>query len=78
MIIHALDDPFMTPDILPKATELSPSTTLELAGHGGHVGFVSRPSQNWLDERIAGYLAGHLPGRAPCAAAPTSNKASQS
>jgi len=63
LIIHALDDPFMTPQILPKATELSPTTTLELASHGGHVGFVSGPSENWLDERIADYLAGHLPGR---------------
>ena len=77
LIIHAHDDPFMTPDILPKATELSPTTTLELASHGGHVGFVSRPSQNWLDERIGSYLAGYLPGQPPHPTAQASNKGPQ-
>jgi predicted alpha/beta-fold hydrolase len=60
LIIHAQDDPFMTPEVIPEATELSPSTTLELATHGGHVGFVHGPSQYWLDQRISGYLAEHL------------------
>lgn len=60
LIIHAHDDPFMTPDIIPKAAELSPTTTLELASHGGHVGFVSGPCHYWLDQRISDYLAGYL------------------
>lgn len=60
LLIHALDDPFMTQDALPRADELSPSVTLELSRRGGHVGFVSggvpgRPIY-WLDKRIPEFL----------------------
>jgi len=59
LIIHALDDPFMTPEILPTKDELSPAITLEISEHGGHVGFVSgtalRPKY-WLDSRIVNWL----------------------
>ena len=41
LIIHAEDDPFMTPEVLPKEDELSCSTILEVSPHGGHVGFIS-------------------------------------
>ena len=40
LIIHAMDDPFMTPDVLPLESELSESTTLHIYEHGGHVGFI--------------------------------------
>lgn len=55
-IIYALDDPFFTPEVLPTEDELSNSVTLELANHGGHVGFIEgsvpfRP-HFWLDSRI--------------------------
>ena len=64
LIIHALDDPFMTPAILPTEQELSPSTTLELARKGGHVGFISgrmpgKPTY-WLDQRIPEFLKDYL------------------
>lgn len=64
LIIHALDDPFMTPDVLPKEDELSTHVTLEIARGGGHVGFISghipgRPTY-WLDQRIPEYLCGYL------------------
>lgn len=60
LIIHALDDPFMTPDIVPTADELSKDVTLELSDKGGHVGFVTgyipgKPVY-WLDQRIPSYL----------------------
>ena len=60
LIVHAKDDPFMGPDILPKAEELSPYVTLELPDAGGHVGFVSAgpwgmPSY-WLEAHLADYL----------------------
>ncbi len=60
LIIHALDDPFMTPDAVPRSDETGPGVVLELHRRGGHVGFVSghwplRP-RFWLDERVAGYL----------------------
>lgn len=60
LVVHALDDPFMTADIVPAAEALSPYVTLELARGGGHVGFISadrfgRP-QCWLESRLAEFL----------------------
>lgn len=56
LIIHALDDPFMYPDSVPNAEEISADVTLELSQRGGHVGFIGgktlgQPSY-WLEERI--------------------------
>ena len=64
LMLHAEDDPFMTPDTVPRGEELSPSARLELSAHGGHVGFVHgslpwRP-RYWLEERIPAFLATHL------------------
>ncbi|MDP3704738.1 MAG: hydrolase [Legionellaceae bacterium] len=60
LIIHALDDPFMTPDVVPLAHELSDNVTLELSRKGGHVGFISGHIPGnpiyWLDQRIPDYL----------------------
>ena len=60
LIIHALDDPFMTEEVLPTTCdEVSISVTLELSKHGGHVGFVGgscgKPNY-WLEEKIADYF----------------------
>jgi len=59
LILHAIDDPFMTPLAVPRRDELSPAVTLELTAHGGHVGFVGgtvlKP-QYWLEERILRFL----------------------
>ncbi|HWU68349.1 MAG TPA: hydrolase [Stenotrophobium sp.] len=61
LIINADDDPFMDPAILPVAEELAPQVTLELAGHGGHVGFVAAgrfgQPEYWLEPHIEHYLA---------------------
>jgi len=63
LILQALDDPFMTRDILPDEAELSSTTQLELSRHGGHVGFISgtifRP-EFWLEKRIPEYLSEFL------------------
>lgn len=56
LIIHAKDDPFMTPEVIPNAEELSASTTLELSNHGGHVGFIDKNGY-WLEKRIPEFLA---------------------
>jgi len=60
LILQALDDPFMTQDILPDEAELSSTTQLELSRYGGHVGFISgtifRP-EFWLEKRIPEYLS---------------------
>ena len=64
LIIHALDDPFMTPDVLPKSNELSNDVTLELSRRGGHVGFITghfpgKPGY-WLDQRVPQFLQDYL------------------
>ncbi|MFA6303684.1 MAG: hydrolase [Legionella sp.] len=64
LLIHAKDDPFMTPDVLPNEDELSEHVLLELSEKGGHVGFVSAGYLGtpvyWLDQRIPEYLAQFL------------------
>ncbi len=60
LILHALDDPFMTPAVVPKAHELSPSIRLEISPHGGHIGFVEGKTpwraRYWLEDRIPRFL----------------------
>jgi len=55
LIIHALDDPFMTPEILPTSEEISPAIELMVLENGGHVGFIGgrifKPFY-WLDLMI--------------------------
>ena len=63
LLIQAVDDPFMTPEVLPGADELSPQVQLEFTRHGGHVGFISgsipfRPKY-WLEQRIPAFLLNH-------------------
>ncbi len=66
LIIHALDDPFMIPQIVPQEKELSSKVTLELSQHGGHVGFIAAANDNasrpayWLEQRIPEFLKPHL------------------
>jgi predicted alpha/beta-fold hydrolase len=60
LIINALDDPFMTPAVIPLADRLSDQVTIELAESGGHVGFIEggtpwRP-KFYLPSRILGFL----------------------
>jgi len=61
LVLHAADDPFMTPETVPQNAELSPAVSLELSRHGGHVGFVGgrwpwKP-EYWLERRILEHLA---------------------
>ena len=60
LIVNALDDPFMTPDVIPDEGQLSELVTLEVSENGGHVGFVSggtpwRP-RFYLPGRLIGFL----------------------
>ena len=60
LIVNALDDPFMTPEVIPDAPLLSDHVTLEVADHGGHVGFIEggtpwRP-RFYLPERLISFL----------------------
>jgi predicted alpha/beta-fold hydrolase len=60
LIIHALDDPFMTPKCLPTESQLSSHVILEIAKNGGHVGFITRDKMHqpafWLGHRIPEFL----------------------
>jgi len=60
LVVHALDDPFMTADIVPDVESLSFHVTLEIAHNGGHVGFVSAGAFGkpycWLERRLTEYL----------------------
>ena len=63
LIVHAVDDPLMPPDIAPDASMIPPNVRVELSDTGGHVGFVHgtpwKP-RYWLDERIRNYLQRHF------------------
>jgi len=59
LIIHALDDPFMTKDILPLQKDLPNNIQLQVSKYGGHVGFISGSFLNptyWLEENIIKFL----------------------
>lgn len=59
-ILYALDDPFFTRDVVPHQNEMAQSVTLELAKHGGHVGFISHKDQTepWLDNWVGSAISG--------------------
>lgn len=65
LIVHARNDPFMPPTVLPDASELSSTIELDVQSDGGHVGFVSGGSpwrpRYWLDNRIPVWLKKFLP-----------------
>jgi len=63
LIIHALDDPFMAPGILPDAKRLPSNVQLQVSQHGGHVGFIEGSLLQpgfWLERCIPDYLASLL------------------
>lgn len=59
LILHADDDPFMPPDLFARLPAPSPSVRVEIARHGGHVGYVERRGGRlgpWLTRRIEAQL----------------------
>lgn len=60
LAIHAKDDPFMTPAIIPEARQLPATVTIEVCEQGGHVGFIAAgprlAPRFWLEERIPQFL----------------------
>jgi predicted alpha/beta-fold hydrolase len=59
LIIHSLDDPFVSGLSLPTVSELAPQTHFELHERGGHVGFVEGSLRNpgyYLERRIPQWL----------------------
>lgn len=59
LVLHAKDDPFMSPDIVPDKTLLSDKVKIELSDTGGHVGFMQGTPMSprlWVNERILDVL----------------------
>ncbi len=60
LLIQSLDDPFLTPSVLPATNELSATTELEVIEKGGHVGFIGRVKSGgldyWLEQKIVNFL----------------------
>lgn len=64
LIINALDDPFMTPDVIPAEEAVSDAVTIEVSERGGHVGFIHggtpwKPDY-YAPKRIIAFLESHL------------------
>lgn len=61
LVVQALDDPFLRPDIVPPDHALPSAVTVELSRAGGHVGFVAgaHPGapEYWLEGRLLRFLA---------------------
>ena len=61
LIINSRDDPFMLPEMLPDANNLSNSVQLEISNSGGHVGFISGGTpykpKFYLPKRIFNFLS---------------------
>ena len=64
LLVHALDDPFMVPEIVPQASELSELIQMAFVPVGGHVGFVSGSSPgkewSWLSQIIPSFFETNL------------------
>jgi hypothetical protein len=58
LVVHARDDPFLSPEAIPTAAEVGPAVTLDIHDRGGHVGFVAGRWQPdfWLERRIPAFL----------------------
>ena len=60
LIIHSKDDPFMSPEVIPRQEELSSTIILEVSEKGGHVGFIGGTFfsiEYWLEQRIVKFLS---------------------
>jgi len=65
LVIHARDDPFFQPEVVPTDAELSPTVRFELSERGGHVGFVAGRGRYWVDHRVPRWLDATLGSSAP-------------
>lgn len=63
LLIHSLNDPFMTPDSVPSPEDLAPSVTLEVHRKGGHVGFLESSGRSYLERRVPEFLLERLGGK---------------
>ncbi|TVQ94397.1 MAG: hydrolase [Deltaproteobacteria bacterium] len=61
LVVHALDDPFFTPEVLPQPHEVPAAVQLEVEPAGGHVGFVEGRlplrGRYYVDTRVPAFFA---------------------
>jgi len=67
LLIHAVDDPFLPPDSIPReSARANPALDLRLEHEGGHVGFLEGSPgapRFWADEAAADFLSDALGAR---------------
>lgn len=60
LLLNAANDPFLPPEALPRADEVSEAVTLFQPAHGGHAGFVGstggRLHLQWLPQTVLSYF----------------------
>lgn len=57
LLIQSADDPLIPDGVLPAAGSLPDNVQLLLSRAGGHVGFIAGAGSNWLERRIADFVA---------------------
>jgi len=59
LIVHANDDPFLGPDVVPHPDEMNPHVTYEKHPHGGHMGFINYQHRfySWLPTRLVKWVS---------------------
>ncbi|MBY5993056.1 hydrolase [Ferrimonas balearica] len=66
LLLHALDDPFMTPQVVPPREAIGPAVQLELCPNGGHVGFIEGgwpwAPRFYLERRLMRFFEAEQPG----------------
>ena len=64
LLVHAIDDPFLLPRVVPKPDECGPLVEQMISARGGHVGFLQGRfpgrAQSWLDGPPLDWLAAQL------------------
>ena len=70
LLLSAVDDPFLPPEVLDQVRETArsnPNLEIEFPSHGGHVGFVEGSSPlspvYYLEHRVGEFLAQELAGQ---------------
>ncbi|MFT4863757.1 MAG: putative alpha/beta-fold hydrolase [Pseudohongiellaceae bacterium] len=57
LIIHSSNDPIIPHAVVPAKNTLPSNIELELYNKGGHVGFISGLTNNWLERRIVAQIS---------------------
>ncbi len=56
LLLHSFNDPMIPPPALPSSEQLSSQVEFDLQQHGGHVGFVARSKEPWLEQRLLHFI----------------------